>query len=323
MITATRLRHPNTSGHDEAYLHDDAALLDGGTTTKRGKSRASIELIEACHEILAEIQPASVRAVCYRLFVSGRIENMSKGNTNRVSTQLVYAREHGIIPWGWIVDETRAAERISQWREPDEIIDAAVKGYRRDAWQDQPCVVEVWSEKGTIRGTLAPVLDEFGVTFRVMHGYGSATTIQGIAEQSMRSEKPVTALYVGDFDPSGLHMSEADLPERLERYGGVVALRRIALTAPDVHHGDLPHFDAATKTNDPRHKWFTRKYGALCWELDAMSPVDLRERVAGEIAKMLDADTWAHAKTVEAAQVESLQDFHQQWKVITSGQGRQ
>ena len=35
----------------------------------RGKSKASLQLIDAAIRILEEIQPASVRAVCYRLFV--------------------------------------------------------------------------------------------------------------------------------------------------------------------------------------------------------------------------------------------------------------
>jgi hypothetical protein len=91
----------------------------------RGKAKATIALIEACHEILAEIQPATVRAVCYRLFVMGLIPDMGKAATNKVSTQLVWARESGLIPWAWIVDETREAERITVWSNPDEIVDAA------------------------------------------------------------------------------------------------------------------------------------------------------------------------------------------------------
>jgi hypothetical protein len=35
----------------------------------RGKARRSLELIEASIEILEAIQPATVRAVCYRLFI--------------------------------------------------------------------------------------------------------------------------------------------------------------------------------------------------------------------------------------------------------------
>ena len=51
----------------------------------RGKSQRSMELIEAAKRILAEIQPATVRAVCYRLFVAGLIDSMEKRNTSRVS----------------------------------------------------------------------------------------------------------------------------------------------------------------------------------------------------------------------------------------------
>ena len=55
----------------------------------RGKAQASLDLIHACHEIMNELQPASVRAVCYRLFTMGLLTDMSKGSTNKVSTQLV------------------------------------------------------------------------------------------------------------------------------------------------------------------------------------------------------------------------------------------
>ena len=37
--------------------------------------------------------------------------------------------------------------------------------------------MEVWSEKGTIRGVLKPVLDHYAVGFRVMHGFTSATAL--------------------------------------------------------------------------------------------------------------------------------------------------
>ena len=43
-----------------------------------------------------------------------------------MSTQLVWAREHGQLPWDWIVDETRAPERVHTWDEPEQLIAAAV-----------------------------------------------------------------------------------------------------------------------------------------------------------------------------------------------------
>jgi len=40
----------------------------------RGKSERSLQLIDASIDILEEIQPATVRAVCYRLFTMGLID---------------------------------------------------------------------------------------------------------------------------------------------------------------------------------------------------------------------------------------------------------
>lgn len=280
----------------------------------RGKAKASLAIIDAAHTILAEIQPATVRAVCYRLFALGLIPNMGKGSTQKVSRLLVNAREQGVIKWAWIVDETREAERIASWDNPENIIRAAVAQYRKDYWADQPQRVEVWSEKGTVRGTLAPVLHEYGVTFRVQHGYGSATSIYGAAQDSADGDKPLTVLYVGDFDPSGLHMSECDLPARIARYGGNIAIERIALTAADVAPGTrIPHFDAATKAKDPRYRWFRQRYGTRCWELDALSPVTLRERVQDAIADLLDMAKWNQAVKVERAERESMADFMDTW----------
>ena len=295
--------------------------MSGGPVAQRrgrGKAQATMELIEACQEILAEIQPASVRAVCYRLFTLGLIPDMSKGSTNKVSTQLVWAREQGVIPWEWVVDETREAERVSMWSDPDQIIKAAVNGYRRDRWQEQQYRVEVWSEKGTVRGTLAPVLSGLGVTFQVMHGFASATAINNIAEMSNQSNKPVIALYVGDFDPSGMWMSEIDLPERIERYGGAVDLQRVALLASDTPA--LQGFGADTKVGDGRHRWYVENYGPRCWELDAMPPPLLRDRVAESIWRYVDGDAWRHAAEIEAAEVESMQQFHAAWTKRISGQ---
>ena len=219
----------------------------------RGKTAKSLALIDACVDILREIQPATVRAVCYQLFIRGLIDSMATKCTKRVSAQLVDAREADLLPWEWIVDETREAERqATGWENPEAYMRTVLWSYKRDRWHLQPYAVEVWSEKGTVRGTLAPVLREFGVTFRVMHGYGSATTLHEVAQDTQASPKPLLALYIGDWDPSGLHMSEVDLPLRLERYGGEmlarleraaglysggVKLTRLALTADDIRPG--------------------------------------------------------------------------------------
>src|SRR5262249_10902456 len=41
---------------------------------------------------------------------------------------------------------------------------------------------QVWSEKGTVRGVLDPVLDEYAIGFLAVHGFSSATTAYDIAQ---------------------------------------------------------------------------------------------------------------------------------------------
>src|SRR5437016_5563278 len=103
----------------------------------RGKTLKSLRLIDAAYHILAEIQPASVRAVAYKLFTRGLITGMSKNNTNRVSTQLTAARKAGMISWDWIVDETREPERAETWADPERFVEAVKASYRRDRWAQQ------------------------------------------------------------------------------------------------------------------------------------------------------------------------------------------
>lgn len=285
----------------------------------RGKSAKSLAIIDAAIRILNEIQPASVRAVCYRLFAEGHIPSMAKNHTNAVGTQLVWARENGRLPWDWIVDETREAERVASWENPETIIRAAIDQYRKDYWSDQPEWVELWSEKGTVRGTLAPVLRKYGVTFRVLHGYGSATSLHAVAQESARSDKRLTIFYAGDWDPSGLDMSENDIPRRMNRYEGDFTIERIALTADDVAPGtEIPSFAAESKAGDSRHRWFIENFGQRCWELDALSPALLRQRVENAILGCLDVDAWNHSVRVETAERESMSGFMDTWHASIS-----
>src|SRR5205807_1215358 len=112
-----------------------------------------------------------------------------------------WAREQGIIPWPWIVDETREAEFMPAWDNPESFADAVSRQYRKDNWSQQGVLLEVWSEKGTMRGTLAPVLQKYGITFRVMHGFTSATSAYDVAQMIKHEARNVVIFYVGDWDP--------------------------------------------------------------------------------------------------------------------------
>lgn len=168
----------------------------------------------------------------------------------------------------------------------------------------------MWSEKGTVRGVLKPVLDKYAVGFNALHGYNSATEVYNISQDD--DGRPLVALYVGDFDPSGLNMSEADLPKRLAEYGGHhVELKRIALTGEQV--APLPSFPAADKHKDPRHNWFTARYGDRCWELDAMDPNDLRACVEGAIKELIEPVAWERCEVVNRQELISIRHVIGRW----------
>ena len=178
----------------------------------RGQTQRIKDFIAACHDILATIQPASVRAVAYQLFIQKRLESMAKKCTNRVSNHLVTARKDGRVPWEWVVDETRTPDYPGTWADAESYLQTTFDIYRRDRWTMQSHRVEIWSEKNTVMGTLRPVLQQYGVLYRPMHGFTSWTCSHEAAEEWRADPKPTTVLYVGDWDPSGAYMSEVDLP---------------------------------------------------------------------------------------------------------------
>jgi len=276
----------------------------------RGMAKASLDLIEAMHAAAKAAQPITGRGIGYKLFTAGLIPSMGTNEMQRVYRLLRQAREMDIIPWEWIVDETRSLEKVSTWDDPEEYARAVAQSYRRDFWNQQPVRCEVWSEKGTVRGVLAPVLDDYGVGFRVMHGFASATAVYDVAQDGDGRE--LIVLYVGDYDPSGLFMSEEDLPARLAKYDGDhVELRRIAVTREQAE--GLPSFPAADKQKDKRYKWFISRYGNRCWELDAMDPNDLRDCVEAEIEDLIEPVAWRRCEVVNKAEQESLKDILSSW----------
>jgi hypothetical protein len=276
----------------------------------RGRSQRSLDLIKAMHAAAVQAHPITGRGIGYKLFTANLIPSMSTNEMQRVYRLLKEAREEGIIPWDWIVDETREIERVATWDNPDDFARTMAESYRRDFWNQQPHRVQVWSEKGTVRGVLAPVLKQYAVAFLSVHGFTSATAAHDIAEDD--DGRPVIVLYVGDRDPSGTFMSEVDLPARFAKYdGNHITLKRIAL-APNQVAG-LPSFPAADKRGDPRYKWFVANHGHECWELDAMDPNDLRDCVEQAIVELIEPVAWARCNLVNQVEQESLRTVLDSW----------
>jgi hypothetical protein len=167
-----------------------------------------------------------------------------------------------------------------------------------------------------VRGVLWPVLAKLGVGFRVMHGFTSATSVWD-ASNNGNDDRTLVALYIGDWDPSGMCMSEQDLPERIKEYGGHhIEFRRIALTAEQT--GPLPSFSVEDKKADKRYGWFKRTFGDRCWELDAMDPRQLRDLVEAEIKALIDPELWAAQEALEVREKQSLELTLRSWALTQS-----
>jgi hypothetical protein len=56
-----------------------------------------------------------------------------------------------------------------------------------------------------------------------------------------------------------------------------------------------------------------KQYGQRCWELDALSPVVLRNRLEAAIRAEIDWDAWRRCELAERAETESLREVLGAW----------
>jgi hypothetical protein len=101
-------------------------------------AQRSLALIKAMYTMIEAAQPITGRGVGYKLFVAKLIASMSTNEMQKVYRLLKIARERGIIPWEWIVDETRSIERVPTWSDPAEYAKCVARAYRRDFCDQQP-----------------------------------------------------------------------------------------------------------------------------------------------------------------------------------------
>ena len=101
--------------------------------------------------------------------------------------------------------------------------------------------------------------------------------------------------------------------------GGEVDVRRLAIAEADTADPELSWFPTSDKQKDPRHTWYVNRYGPRCWELDALNPVVLRDRVELAIVNELDLDAWERASVAERAEQDSIVGILNTWPGI-SGQ---
>jgi hypothetical protein len=298
----------------------------------RGLSENTKELIEHARRLLDEDHPQTLRQLHYAIFSRQEIDYANdKASYARLSRATTTARrsyrewelsgESGpepavSIPPDWMVDETRQPETVNVWQDACAYIESVKQSYRRDAWQDQPHYVEVWSEKGTVLGAIRPVAERWGVTLRVSHGFGSVGMEQQIGSYFESLYKAISVFYLGDHDPSG-HAIEEDIHRRVEAASGVsFEMKRLAIDGSDIQAFKLP--PQKIKASDSRAAGFRREFGsdAATVELDALPAVELRRRVEQAVSSLIDFESWKRQTAVQEVEFACIADIAAKMKAL-------
>jgi len=253
----------------------------------------------------------TLRQVHYRLF--SRDDIVHPNTISAYGTLSGWLRDDrlaGDIPWSWMEDGMRVARGWAGWEDPGEFLKEALSGYYRDPWQDeaQDHYVEVWLEKDALSGIFSDVLGSYRVTLNVGRGYDGWTSIKRAADRyHWREEewgRDTTALYFGDFDPSGEDMHRS-LIERLGELGAEPEVIKVALTHDDARSlpGDV------TKADDSRAAAFVAKYGDLAVELDALPVEELHRRIRSSIEERINMDALRESRRIEGEQRKEMREL--------------
>jgi hypothetical protein len=241
----------------------------------------------------------TVRQIYYALTVLGVIPKTEAGY-RQTCYHLKSMRQKGILPYGWIADNTRWHIKPTTYTGMDAALERMQEAYRRDLWADQRDYIEIWVEKDALAGVISPITREYDVPLYVARGYGSITFIFEAAEGIRRIGKPTYIYYFSDFDPSGVDAA-FKIRDGLREHGALINFERVAVTEEHIIRLNLP--TRPTKKSDPRSKKWGDKPSV---ELDALPAPELRDLVSGCIEQHIDADLLERTKRIEELERETL-----------------
>jgi hypothetical protein len=259
----------------------------------------------AAVEILEAGQPMTGRGLFYRMISAGHLPSTDKVHLKRLGRITTILREHGVVPFHWIVDGVRSTLKPSSWSGLADYSETVRRVYRKNYWASLPDYLHVFIEKDAMAGVLQPITYDYDVSLSVIRGYVSLSFAHEIATQWSQIEKPITAFYFGDFDPSGFDL-ERDLREKLEKYSGGCSFEWVRLGVTEEDFDAFNLLRLTPKVKDRRTAAFRRAGYTGCAELDAIPATALRERLEEAICNHIPAAEWERLTAVEAAERKSV-----------------
>jgi hypothetical protein len=228
------------NGRRQAAMNDD--LLSAPKTKKGRLQRALLELLHE-HERDGAI-PTNGRFLFYELEQAGVVpKHYPKGATRTqrtpatdVTCALTDLRQLGLIPWGWITDETR---HLTSWQyalSVSEYVASSVDDARIDLWGGEEPPLLICEARG-VMGVLEDLAAEYLVPITATAGQCGGFLVTEVAPK-LTSGRHVG--YIGDYEIRGpADQIEANTRRVLERHAGREfdenSWQRIALTQKQVN----------------------------------------------------------------------------------------
>jgi hypothetical protein len=182
--------------------------------------------------------PTNARFPYYELVQRGKLSKQHTGvrrPDQDLHDALTDIREDGRIPWGWIVDETRAVENYTGFASIKEGVLAYLPHIKLDPWRGRAPLI--LTESRSLMGVLRSVVRECRARIASTNGQCGGFLHTKVAPLLRPGD---TVGYLGDLDLSGGQIAENARRVLDREIGGELDWERVALTAEQVEQYDLP-----------------------------------------------------------------------------------
>lgn len=277
-----------------------------GTIKRHRRNRRELDQLDAqIIDVLTADHPQSVRHVFYRVTdprLPAPVEKSDKGYRH-VQERCVKLRRVGAIPYAWIADMSRRGYFVNTFADAGDFLRQMRGLYRADLWRGAEARCEVWVESRSIASVLLSDCTELAVDLYPCGGFSSVSFVHEAAQQhnSLDDDRPLSVLYIGDYDPAGVLIDmalERELRQHLHA-SIPLAFTRIGINADQIAEHDLP--TKPRKAKDRRSMQV-----AATVEAEAMPAHVLRGLLRERIEAMLPAGALHSAKVAEASEREHL-----------------
>lgn len=274
--------------------------------SKIGALRRACRDVMLDHEVNGAL-PTSVTFVFYELeqsevipkaYLDGSGNKRARTPRQDVSDALTDLREHGVIPWDWVVDEGRS---LTEWEYHETVRDylrEQAEHARIDAWAGAPpplIITESRSLAGVLRNTASAYLCPIVATA----GQSSGSLIVLELAPLLREDPARPVIYLGDFDFAGGTIENSTRARLEEHVGAKLRWVKLAVTRDQIRDHKLPVIQKVDRRHRPH-----RAYDAV--ETEALG----QEVIVGMLVEHLDAlvpEPLAHVRVREQQQREQAE----------------